>query len=418
MDKLIKLGQAPKGVNQKAQETSLPEGTLREAVNVILDDAGKPKRRPGYTKLLDLSNAHSLWANDHQIVFASGGSLWITNPEMTLTSELLSDVGSEPFSYTVAADWLYYTNGRVNGRVNLMATSRFEPRWGPPATDGNPVLSAGVGNLQPGQYQVTVSFVDSTGAESGAEAPAVITLNAAGGIHLSSIPQGDAESIRIYCSLTNDTQLYRQASVPMGTTEYSITQLRRGKVCNTLFLEPLPLGHIVRHYRGRTYVAKDNAVYYSLPISYGLYEPDHGYIAPFPTRITMMEPVLDGLYISADKTYFLSGNNPDEFSLQIADHGVAVPGSSMVLNAQYVIPEYVGELAYWYDRDGPVIGVNGGMIQHLALDAIVGSSATRAASGILRDNGVDRVVTSLAGAAEFSGFRAGDSSTLEIIRSS
>jgi hypothetical protein len=90
----------------------------------------------------------------------------------------------------------------------------------------------------------------------------------------------------------------------------------------------------------------------------------------------------------------------------------------MVLNAQYVIPEYVGEVAYWYDRDGPVIGVNGGMIQHLALDAIVGSSATRAASGILRDNGVDRVVTSLAGAAEFSGFRAGDSSTLEIIRSS
>jgi hypothetical protein len=182
-------------------------------------------------------------------------------------------------------------------------------------------------------------------------------------------------------------------------------------------MEPLPAGHIVRHYRGRTFVAKDNVVYYSLPVSYGLYEPDHGYLAPFPTKVTMVEHVLDGVYISADKTYFLSGNNPDEFSLQVSDNNPAIFGSSMAINAQMVIPEYVGDVIYWFDSEGPVLGVNGGMVQHLTMDALAGYSASSAASGILRENGVDRVVTSLSGASERSGFRASDSSTIEIIRS-
>lgn len=416
-ERLIPLAPNPKGVNQRAAETDLPEGSLREAVNVTLDTAGKARRRTGYEIVKALTNAHSLWANDNLMLYVADGDLYSYDPQADTFTELHAGVGSEPLSYAQANEWLFYTSERVNGRINLYNPDEHSPYWGVPQPMGL-TLSANAGTLPPGQYQVAVTYASASGEESGADAPMVITLGDTAGIQLNHLqaPAG-VDRIHIYCSMLNDTQLYRQATIPVGPSEYIITQLRRGKLCTTLFQEPLPSGHLVHSYKGRLFVAKENVVYFSKGLSYSLYEPDHGYLPPFPEKVSMIVAVEDGLYIGADKVYFLRGNDPNEFSISVVDQSKPILGSALSINAQLVIPEYVGTIAYWVDSEGPCFGVNGGMVQHTSISTLAGVSASRGASGILRDDGVDRVVTSLLGGAPRSGFAATDSATIEIIRS-
>lgn len=416
-EKLIPLAPNPKGVNQRAAETDLPEGSLREAINVTLDAAGKAKRRAGYQRIVELGNAHSLWSNDSVMLLVDGGDLYRYDPEQVTAQLVHTGAGGAPLSYAQANEWLFYTSERVNGRINLYNPDEHYPYWGVPQPTGL-TLSASAGTLPPGQYQVAVTYASASGEESGADAPMVITLGGTEGIQLNHLqaPAG-VDRVHIYCSMLNDTQLYRQATIPAGPSEYVITQLRRGKLCTTLFQEPLPSGHLIHAYRGRLFVAKDNVVYFSKGLSYSLYEPDNGYLPPFPEKVSMIVAVEDGLYIGADKTYFLRGNGPDEFSISVVDQGKPVLGSALSINAQLVIPEYVGTVAYWVDSEGPCFGVNGGMVQHTSISTLAGVSASRGASGILRDDGVDRVVTSLLGGAPRNGFAAQDSATIEVVRS-
>ena len=48
------------GVDLLSNETSLPKGAVREAVNVDIDRVGNFSRRPGYTRVVAQSGFHSI----------------------------------------------------------------------------------------------------------------------------------------------------------------------------------------------------------------------------------------------------------------------------------------------------------------------------------------------------------------------
>ena len=60
--------------------------------------------------------------------------------------------------------------------------------------------------------------------------------------------------------------------------------------------------------------------------------------------------------------------------------------------------------------------MNDGSIKHLSWQAIVGETGAVAASGLLRDGGVDRLITALADSAQRTEVGATDSAEIIIIR--
>ena len=391
--KAVRLSPWPKGVNTRLEPHALPQGVLRAAVNVDLDSTGRPKRRAGYTRLLT-GQAHSLWANDDYLLLVLDGDLvrvGLEGPTLTL---IRRNVGAEPLSYARIANLLYYANRSVRGRLDLARFVHYSD-FAPPNPEGSPALTATTAGMPAGTYQVALTYVSALGEESGAGLADTIELTDGQGIHLTDIPQGNAQRIRIYCSPPNGDKLFRQTEVGMGTTELILSSFTRGKQLSTQFLEPLPAGSLLRYFRGRLYCVDGPVIWYSQPIHYGLHAPDDDYLPPFSGDVTLLEPVEEGLFIGAGGTWFLHGSGPEDFVLRFIDAETPIPGTGLSVPVELIDSQQAGRAAYWMTPNGPALGLPNGLVKYPTRDNLPGFSAASGVSGLLRDGGVDRVVTCL-----------------------
>lgn len=402
--KLTRLSPWPKGVDARANITELEKGKLREAVNVTLDNAGKLQRRAGYTRRL-AGAVHSLWANDQYLLAVLDGDLVRVEPDTWATTLIRAQVGDEPLSYAPVSNLLYYTSPSVCGRFDLLTGAHY-PNFGPPNPEAQPTLGFCAGGLVAGSYQVAITYVSALGEESGSSLAVTLELTTGSGLRLTNLPQGDAAKIRIYCSMPNATsqELYRQAEVNMGITEVDIIALKRGRQLTTQFLEPLPQGSILRYYRGRLYVVDGPVVYHSQPIHYGLFAPDDDYLPPFPADVGSLVAVEDGLYVGAGGTWFVQGGGPADFQQRWLSAETPIPGTAINLPAELLDPQQSGLAAYWQSPVGAVYAFPGGILRYPTQDTLPGTTATAGVSTLLRDGGVDRVVTVLTDATPRSAF--------------
>jgi hypothetical protein len=77
------------------------------------------------------------------------------------------------------------------------------------------------------------------------------------------------------------------------------------------FSDP-PLGHIIAYDYGHVFVAQGAVIWYSEPFSLGAFDLARSFL-PFEDRITMMRPLLGGMWVSTERqTFFLPGRNPRE----------------------------------------------------------------------------------------------------------
>lgn len=400
--KLQALSPWPKGVNTRLAPTSLPAGTLRSAVNVDIDSTGRIRRRQGYRRLL-AGQAHSLWADANNLLLVLDGDLVRVNPDTPETTLIRAGVGSDPISYAQVANLLYYTSRTVRGRLDLYTGTHYAG-FAPPNPEGSPTLTAATAGMAAGVYQVVLTYVSALGEESGAGLADTIELTGGQGIRLTNIPQGDAKRIRVYCSPPNGDKLFRQTEVGMGTTELVLTSFVRGKQLSTQFLEPLPAGDLLRYFRGRLYCVDGPVIWHSQPIHYGLHAPDDDYLPPFAEDITLLEPVEEGFFIGAGGTWFLNGSGPADFVLRFLGAETPIPGTGLTLPAELIDPQLTGRAAYWLTADGPCLALPGGVLRYPTRDSLPGFSATSGVSGLLRDGGIDRVVTCLTDASVRSTF--------------
>ena len=402
--KLARLSPWTKGVDARANITELEKATLREAVNVTLDNAGKVKRRAGYTRRL-AGAVHSLWANTQYLLAVLDGDLVRLDTDSWAPTLIREQVGSQPLSYAQVSNLLYYTSPDVCGRFDLLTGTHY-PNFGPPNPEAQPTLGFCAGGLVAGSYQVAITYVSALGEESGSSLAVTLELTTGSGLRLTNLPQGDAAKIRIYCSMPNATsqELYRQAEVNMGITEVDIIALKRGRQLTTQFLEPLPQGTLLRYYRGRLYVVDGPVVYHSQPIHYGLFAPDDDYLPPFPADVGALVAVEDGLYVGAGGTWFVQGGGPADFQQRYLSAETPIPGTAINLPAELLDPQQSGLAAYWQSPVGAVYAFPGGILRYPTQDTLPGTTATAGVSTLLRDGGVDRVVTVLTDATPRSAF--------------
>lgn len=406
------VGPWRQGIDNVAPQTALGKESLREAVNVELLDSGWVRRRPGYVKRYTGTDVHSLHSTGATTVFADGSSLLRLRPDYT-TDTIRSDLtAGEELSYAVTHRGTYYSNSSQTGWFNSTDAS---PYWTCP-TPAAPTISTVPGALPAGSYALSLTAYDSVLGESAAVPLQSFSSDGEQGVSVSvtssSLPQ------YVYMTRANGTALYQVATVPAGDTSVVVANAAGGYgvELSTLDLEPLPAGNIVRSYRGQLWVATGSTLAVSRPMRPGLYDPAED-VFFFPEPITVLEPVDDGLYVVADRTYFLSGPTSSDMKLTGLDGDRGVPGTGSVQPSKYFkLCEAQAFVAHWFSERGPVIGLNGGQLINYAEGRLAMEPYQAGSSAFIERNGVQQLVTAVRSPGKDAALRATDSVVVEVRR--
>lgn len=365
------------GMNNRRDPTRLDAGDagtyLRIAENIDVD-GGFFRVREGYGAALT-PPAHSVWGDGEpdgyavvdgnlEQLRAAGAGLQRTVVRYGMSGQPVS------FERAPTGD-IFWSDGVALGRI-----SAGQDRL-PAAPAPNPVPSVsarpGEGTMAAGQYLFAFTRLTQD-PESAATPVQRVVLPEAGGFFITGL-QADTVT---YASGPNGDVLTRVE--PIGNA-LAVDSLVAGPRCETLLLQPLPAGQIVRHYNGRMLVARGNALLFSEPYRYGLYNPAQSFI-PLPGLITVMEPCVGGVFVCSDRTYWLAGDLMGTPVPVLPFGGVAGSGARSPDETQVC----------WVSPKGLVIGASDGTATAVQDDALRFGGAARAAC-LFRDwEGMSHVI--------------------------
>lgn len=355
---------------------------LPSASDVDVTNAGSLRRRRATAQVQAMANAHSLRMTSATAGFLVRASALYAVTLPTYTETLLKVLTSDAaMSYTQLGDSWYFSNGTDRGRV----TAGVAYPMGLPTPDA-PALAAIGGSLTVGWYQVSVAYVNAaTGEEGGVSPSGNYELTAQGGLRVTlPAATAGASHINVYLSDPNGTAPALHQSVAVGTASLDLTSAVAGRPAPGRFENILPAGKLfVANGRLCSYAA--GMVYVGLPYRPGYYQPADGYI-PFPADVSVVVPNQGGVFIAADKTYWVPGDLGDVKD-QIRDvlpYG-AVPGTDFAFPDQ---PK-VG----WFGAKGIVFGSTDGSVEAVMADNIDLVPPAIGTAVVLECDGERRVVS-------------------------
>lgn len=161
------------------------------------------------------------------------------------------------------------------------------------------------------------------------------------------------------------------------------------------FKEAVVAGHILAYFNRRLYIGVCNAVYYTEAEEIErLDERDDPFV--FNSRITMIRPLQNGIYVSAEETYWLEGASPDEFVMRSAYERPAIEGTDVLGDTQIVgIDEVPGSFAMWTTDAGVCLGLDNGMVKNLTLNKVSITARDRGRASIVERGGLNQYIALL-----------------------
>ena len=410
------------GINNVDAPERLPVTTegaadLREAENVDIDKSFRVSRRKGSTKRYSGSGVHSFWTNKTKnlALFIEGNDLCQFNADYTKTVLRSGLSLNRRMSYAEVNGDVYYTDGVVTGMIR----DGVSRSWGIDVPVSQPLLSVVGGALDAGVYQVTITYVRADGEESGAGVASVITLTSTGGVSVLGIPtspDSTVTAVNVYCTSANGDILYYAGQVANGTSSYTITGGHFTLPLKTQFMTPPPPGSLIEYHYGRMYVVVGDAIFYSEAYGFGLFSLAYNYLH-FPTDVTMIGSVTNGLFISADKTYFQHGSAVAETSVRVIEGSTAIKHSMTRTEGARIKDAPAGPALMWLSDDGVFVGGGDGFIRNLTSEKWSFAGASSGAGLIREYNGSTQFVGLLKNADEdANNAYVGDVATAEIIR--
>jgi hypothetical protein len=404
---VLDLSRSPQGINNLERETDLGLELLRDSVNLDISNTGKKRRRLGYTKIYSGTNVHSLFEN----YFMENGSLKRLNSDNTATT-LVSGLSVYPkMYYQRIENMVYYSNGVESGCLR----DDVNESWGVPNPSVSPSFTIRGGISIQATYMVKLVNVRS-GEESGASEAIIIDLNENQGITLSNIPQDSGvDYVRVYMTLPNGQNFYRQRDIPIGITTYNLPEPELGAELQTDNLYSQPAGINLQLYNGRIYYSSDDKLFYTEPLRYGLYHYNNFF--RFPGTIKLVLAVNNGLYVIADKTYFLDGQGPETFKQSTVLNDSGIIGTGIVLHHSYFnIKDYSGLVAAWYSDKGLVLGLNNGNINIITEKRFAMDNYSHGATGYIENQGIRKLITSFTNKGTENKFQSTDVIIPTVIR--
>jgi hypothetical protein len=192
--------------------------------------------------------------------------------------------------------------------------------------------------------------------------------------HMAYAQIGD----RIY--FTNNQDLgYVEAGIAYTwakTTNYV------GPVTQKILAGPFAGNHLAYH-GGRVYNAKGNILWYSEYAAHDWYDMARNFI-PFNTRIRLIKPVTNGLFVSTSKAiYFLEGLVPGNFTQRKLTTYPALEWSDAIdyLDGTDVSGlEISGPCALWSTQEGAMLGTPEGSVVNFNKKKVIYPQGTKGAS--------------------------------------
>lgn len=298
---LRQIGPIPAGMDNRAAEHTMPEGTARNVVNTDIDNLGRLRRRPGFTRVYSGLDIHSGFACEAGAFFVEAGNLKQLHADYTTTIVWPGVRG--PVAHCFWNGVLYLSDGVVTKKL---VRGELLP-WGQEAP-GPPILATTTGMLLPGLYVAALAFVADDGQEHQPSRLTTIRLHEPGGILFVGLPAG---RIRLYLSTADGAVLYHVTDRTDGSN-YLVADnsYEGGQVLTTTGITSPPAGNIIRPYAGRVYVADKKTVWYSEPFSPERFRRATNYLL-FPDDVSLMEPVAGGIWFAAGTATWFYAGAPD-----------------------------------------------------------------------------------------------------------
>jgi len=389
---MVTKGPFPKGMNNRALDHEIPEGAVRNAVNGDFDQAGKFRTRAGYLKKYSgnfLRNGFSCPAGAFLIEGNTLKKVTVVSGVPTM-STLYKGITGSPCAWLYHESTVYFSDGTTNLKIANGAAKK----WGITPPDAPVINSTAVGVFTAGRYMFVATFVDSDGVESGASDISIITTSGTGGftITLPISDNSDVQSVRIYASTPDGTTMYQVADVAAGTASYSLLTgtIGEGKpIGNLLFASPPPACYMIRYYAGRLYLVTGTEIYTTLEFSYDHVNLDEGNIS-FLEEVDICEPVGNGIFVSAEQTFFLAGRDPSKFDQQPKSSYKGVRGTGRQVQGTE------NPVAIWQSEDGATMGFSDGSIKNIQKDMVAPGGGEIGSSIIREHNGIRQFIASIA----------------------
>lgn len=372
------------GLNNRLPEFAL--GATKEhgaylsvAENVDLDNSGHLRLRRAGSLVQAVSGAHSL----HEDLVVRDSVLYrVTLPSYSeVMLKLLSS--NARMSYVDFDGATYYSNGVDSGRIDANTVYPI----GLPTPEAPSVSALPGGDLYQGRYQVAVSYVNAdTGEEGGVSASSNPLISSTTGGLRVSLPSTTlgATHINVYVSTVNGAVPLLNTSVTVGTTVVDVVLPSTGREANQRYEAPLPAGTLF-FFNGCLCSFDGSDIYEGIPFRPGYYLPSEGRI-PFPADISNVIPAQNGVYVVADKTYWLQGPRMTtvEMIQDVLPYG-GVPGTafSVPQKSQYG----------WFGDKGFVIGSPQGEVQAVMTETVDVVAPAHGVSAVFEDRGYRRVVS-------------------------
>jgi len=150
------------------------------------------------------------------------------------------------------------------------------------------------------------------------------------------------------------------------------------------FKLPILPSQIVAFFGRRLYYVVGNVLYYSDADNIEQADTrDDPFV--FNKPITMVLPLDNGIYVGADKVYWLAGRAPEDFQINgVAYDGGAVAGTGIAFDASMV--GGTGKIGMFTATDGICLCTDGGQVQNLTLNKINFTDGHRGAA-LIRKSG-------------------------------
>lgn len=390
-----------KGLRNDAAPESFGPGDLVSAVNVEIDNAEHLRRRRGYGGAVQAGQFEWLWTDGQRAYAVHGGvELVELSADLTTHTDLRTDLtpGLRLVYTTPAAGYVYYSNGAQNGAI-----IRGAPRtWGL-AVPSSPGLATRIGgSLPPGRYGYSLTYVRSSGQESGTPLRGVVETSAGEGFKLTELPASldpDVIAKKVYVTAPNGETLYWVGTLPADQAEFLyVAQLPHESTCQTEHLAPPPPASELTSYNGMILVATDRAVRISEPYQWELFDLRKGFNTA--TRPVLLAAMNDGVYLGTEEYIaWLPGDRPERMQFQqVADYGV-IPGTSIMTQAELVGGEK-GPAVVFASKRGICVGLDGGVVKNVTRGRFSYPVQDRGAAVARFIRGVPQFVVTLQGTEE------------------
>jgi hypothetical protein len=363
----------PGGIDNKSAEQAMPEGFVRRLVNLDPLPGGVLGLRAGFEAAASGSAVRGAIGYRNEVVFADGDQLRSYNQHTDSTQSIATIAGAGRFSAAVFNDELFISTENQCLRYDGARVRR----WGVPTVIAQPVPIIGAGGLPAGTYQITMTLL-LDGDEGGTSGSMSITVPDNSSLTFS-LPSG----ARLYVSDNAGSTPYLQYD---GAGEFTLVSIdTSGARLSTQFMvEPQPADSL-SSINGVIVSVDGSVLWHSEPFRPHLRSPMRAFFQ-YPSAISVMAPVAGGIYVCADKTYFLSGIETAEPNQSERLPYGAVAGTVTEL------PD--GRVA-WMTRYGIAVGDAQGSIALISEKNFAPEQASGGASGLLEYNGNQLVVTTL-----------------------